>query len=189
MHTQLLSAVALLLALPGLSLLFLGVERTKAIAFPLAFLVFALPIPLGMTETLHLMLRHVTVAAASALLPYLGITVFTEGTTLHLANGALQVADACSGFSTLYAAFAVATLAAYSAASGARRVLVLLAAAPIAIASNLLRVILLVVMVHGWGPDSLHTILHPLSGMMTFALALPLIFWLGGPAEPRRATT
>ena len=138
-HTQLLSAVALLIALPGLSLLFLGVERTKAIAFPLGFMVFALPIPLGITETLHLALRHVTVAAATTLLPYLGITVFTEGTTLNLANGALQVADACSGFSTLYAAFAVATLAAYSAASGARRVLVLLAAAPIAIASNILQ--------------------------------------------------
>jgi len=189
MHTELLSAIALLLALPGLSLLFLGVERTKAIAFPLCFLVFALPIPLGMTETLHLVLRHLTVAATTALMPYLGITVFTEGTTLHLVNGSLEVADACSGFSTLYAAFAVATLAAYTAASTTRRVLVLLAAAPIAIASNVLRVILLIVMVHGWGPDSLHTILHPLSGMMTFALALPLIFWLGGPGSPRRATT
>jgi exosortase len=188
-HTELLSAVALLIALPGLSLLCLGLERTKAIAFPLCFMVFALPIPLGITETLHLALRHMTVAATSALLPYLGISVFTEGTTLHLTNGALQVADACSGFSTLYAAFAVATLAAYTAASPARRVLVLLAAAPIAIASNILRVILLVVMVQGWGADSLHTILHPLSGLMTFALALPLIFWLGGPVAPRRATT
>ena len=187
-HTELLSAVALLIALPGLSLLFLGVERTKAIAFPLGFMVFALPIPLGITETLHLALRHLAVAVASTLLPYLGISVFAEGTTLHLTNGALQVADACSGFSTLDAAFAVATLAAYTAGSGARRVLVLLAAAPIAIASNVLRVILLVVMVHGWGPDSLHTILHPLSGMLTFALALPLIFWLGGPVAPRRAT-
>jgi exosortase len=188
-HTELLSAVALLIALPGLSLLFLGLERTKAIAFPLCFMVFALPIPLGITETLHLALRHMTVAATSALLPYLGVSVFTEGTTLHLTNGALQVADACSGFSTLYAAFAGATLAAYTAASPARRVLVLLAAAPIAIASNILRVILLVVMVQGWGADSLHTILHPLSGLMTFALALPLIFWLGGPVAPRKATT
>ena len=188
-HTELLSAVALLIALPGLSLLFLGLERTKAIAFPLCFMVFALPIPLGITETLHLALRHMTVAATSAVLPYLGVSVFTEGTTLHLTNGALQVADACSGFSTLYAAFAVATLAAYTAASRTRRVLVLLAAAPIAIASNILRVILLVVMVQGWGADSLHTILHPLSGLMTFALALPLIFWLGGPVAPRRATT
>jgi exosortase len=144
-------------------------------------MIFALPIPLGVTETLHLLLRHVTVAAASALLPYVGVTVFTEGTTLHLANGALQVADACSGFSTLYAALAVATLAAYSAGSTARRILVVAAAAPVAIASNILRVIFLVVLVHTRGEDALHTFLHPLSGMMTFALALPLIFWIGGP--------
>ena len=184
-HTELLSAVALLLALPGLALLFLGAARTRAIAFPLFFMIFALPIPLGMTETLHLLLRHVTVAAASALFPYLGITVFTEGTTLHLANGALQVADACSGFSTLYAALAVATLAAYAAGSMARRILVLAAAAPIAIASNILRVIFLVVLVQTRGEDVLHTFLHPLSGMMTFALALPLIFWIGGPPARR----
>src|SRR5262245_33270459 len=43
MHTQLLSAIAIWAALPGLSLLLLGVERTRAMAFPLAFLAFALP--------------------------------------------------------------------------------------------------------------------------------------------------
>jgi len=31
--------------------------------------------------------------------------------------------------------------------------------------------------------EVLETFLHPLSGMMTFALALPVIFWLGG--DPR----
>jgi exosortase len=188
-HTELLSAIALLLTLPGLALLFLGVERTKSIAFPLFFLVFALPIPLGVTETLHLVLRHVTVTVASAVIPHLGIAVFTEGTTLNLPDGSLQVADGCSGFSTLYAALAVATLAAYTATSPTRRVLVLLAAAPIAIASNILRVILLVVLVHVRGQDVLQTFLHPLSGMMTFALALPLIFWLGGPPPKQESRT
>src|SRR5262245_3047010 len=148
-------------------------------------MVFALPIPLGVTETIHLLLRKVTVAGTTALLTLLGISVFTEGTTLHIVNGALQVADACSGFSTLYAALAVATLTASTAASTARRVLVLLAAAPVAIASNILRVVLLVVMVYWGGEDMLHTPLHPLSGMMTFALALPVIFWLGGPGARR----
>jgi len=184
-HTELLSAVAMFLAIPGLSLLFLGAARTKAIAFPLFFMVFALPIPLGITETIHLVLRKVTVAATTALLPVLGISVFTEGTTLHLINGALEVADACSGFSTVYAALAVATLTAYNAGSTARRVLVLLAAAPIAIASNILRVTFLVVLVHLRGEEALHSFLHPLSGMMTFALALPVIFWLGGPPRDR----
>jgi exosortase len=179
-HTELLSAISLVLALPGLSLLFLGTERTRRTAFPLCFMLFALPIPLGITETAHVVLRQITVAAVSTLLPLLGVTVYTEGTTLHLGRGALQIADACSGFSTLYAALAVATLAAYMTSSIGRRILVLVAAAPIAIASNLVRVLVLVLLVQWRGPAVLETFLHPLSGLMTFALSLPVIFWLGG---------
>ena len=113
----------------------------RAILVPLAFLALALPIPLSFTENIHLALRHVATAATAAIVPVLGVPVFVEGTTLHTAQGALQVADACSGFSTLYAAVAVAMLTAYQSASPARRVLVLLGAAPIAIASNILRVV------------------------------------------------
>lgn len=180
MHTQLLSAVAILLALPGLALLLLGVERTRALIFPLVFLAFALPIPLAFTEQIHWQLRLMVTAATAAVVPWLGIPVFVEGTTLHMARGELQIADACSGFSTLYAAAAVACLTAYSAAATGRRVLVMLSAAPLAIAANLLRVILLVVLVAWQGSDVLGTFIHPASGMMTFALALPVIFWLGG---------
>jgi exosortase len=189
MNTQLLAAMALVLALPGLSLLFLGVERTKAIGFPLFLLVLALPIPLSFTETIHLQLRHIATAATAAIVPHFGIPVFVEGTTLHMATGALQVADACSGFSTLHAAIAVSLLTAYLTPSVPRRALVLLAAAPIAIASNVARITLLVVMVVWQGPDVLETFIHPLSGMMTFALSLPVIFWLGGneQRQPRPA--
>jgi exosortase len=188
MHTELLSAVAFILVLPALSLLFLGVPRTKLILFPLFFSVFAIPIPLGMTEHAHLLLRHITVAACSYVLPWLGITVFVDGTTLNTINGSLQVADACSGFSTLYAAFAVACLAAYAAHNPWRRALVLGAAAPIAIASNILRVVLLVALVEWRGEAVLKTPLHPLSGLMTFALALPIIFWLGESSRKARAS-
>jgi exosortase/archaeosortase family protein len=60
-------------------------------------------------------------------------------------------------------------------------------AAPIAIASNILRVVILVMLVLWRGQEVLETPLHPLSGMMTFALSLPIIFWLGGPpAEAKR---
>ena len=184
MHTELLSAAALMLAMPGLSLLTLGVVRTKAILVPLLFLLLSLPIPLSFTERIHLALRHVATAGTAAVVPWIGIPVFVEGTTLHLAQGPLQVADACSGFSTLYAAVAVALLTAYQSASPARRALVLLAAAPIAIASNILRVVLLVVLVARVNVEVLDTWMHPASGIMTFALSLPLIFWLGG--EQRR---
>ena len=189
MHTELLGAGALVVALPGLSLLLLGTERTKAILVPLLILGLALPIPLSFTERIHLVLRHVATASTAWIVPYLGIPVFVEGTTMNTAQGALEVADACSGFSTLYAAVAVAMLTAYQAASPARRVLVLLTAAPIAIASNILRVTLLVALVAWQGGEILDTFVHSLSGMMTFALSLPIIFWLGGEQRAAAAPT
>lgn len=187
MHTELLSAFSLVVLLPGLSLLVLGLTRTKLIVFPLCFLAFALPIPLAMTESLHLYLRHVITAIVAGVLPVLGTPVFAEGTTLNLPYGTLQIADACSGFSTLYAAAAVACLVAYSASGLGRRVSVLLIAAPLAVAANALRVILLAFLVEWRGAEVLHTAIHPLSGILTFALALPPIFWLG--SSSRQATT
>jgi exosortase len=190
MHTGLLSAASIVLALPGLSLLFLGVERTKVILFPLAFMLFALPIPLSLTERLHLVLRHIGANATAAIAPFLGVPVYVSGTTLNMDMTTLEVGDACSGFSTLYAAAAMACLIAYGADTWKRRLLVLLSAAPLAVAANVLRILLLVAIVDRTGVDVLETWIHPASGMLTFALALPVIMWLGQPgASPAPKTT
>ena len=179
MNTELLAAASLVLLLPGLALLTIGAPRTRAILLPLLFLAFALPIPLALTEQLHWQLRLITTSATAAIMPLVGIPVFVEGTTLHLSSGSLQVGDACSGFSTLYAAAAIACLTAFSTEGRARRLIVLLSAVPLAIAANILRVTTLVLLVRWRGEGILDTFIHPLSGMMTFALALPVILWLG----------
>jgi exosortase/archaeosortase family protein len=75
---------------------------------------------------------------------------------------------------------AVACLTAYSIPNAGRRVLVLLSAVPLAVGANLLRVIGLVVLIKWQGGEILETFVHPLSGMLTFAISLPVIFWLGG---------
>jgi exosortase len=186
MHTQILSAIALVLTLPGLALLFLGVPRTKAIGFPLVFMFFTLPIPLALTEHLHLVLRKIATLGTAYVVPKLGVPLYVEGTTLHIPRGILQVADACSGFSTLYAAVAVACLVAYTCPDPRRRVLTLLAAVPLAIGANIIRVILLVLLVQWQGLGILGTSWHTTSGLFTFALALPVIFWIGNvPAKEK----
>lgn len=182
MHTQILSAASIVLALPGLSLLFLGLERTRAIAFPLVFMVFMLPLPLVLTERIHLLLREIATVATATIVPWLGITLFSEGTSLHMREGVLSVGDACSGFSTLYASCAVAALVAYSCDRTSGRIAALAGAVPIAIASNIIRIVLLVLAVRFLGIGSLDTWIHPASGMLTFAISLPLILWLGRPS-------
>lgn len=191
MHTQLLSAASIVLLLPGLSLLFLGAARTWAILFPLVFLTFMLPIPLAVTEKIHLALRHLTASGVEHLVPLFGVPLFRDGLMLDVANARLLVADACSGFSTLYAAGAVACLTAYSTPVLWRKIAVLLLAAPIAIAANILRVTILTLLVRYQGTDVLATSLHEISGIFTFLLALPLIFWIGSsgarPSAPAKA--
>lgn len=187
MHTQLLSAASIVLAMPGLSLLFLGPARTRVILFPLLFLAFMLPIPLGVTENVHLFLRHVTARGVEWLMPMAGVPVFRENLTLHSGDARLFVADACSGFSTLYASVTVACLTAYFCPVPWRRAAVLLSAVPIAITVNTLRVALLVYLVRIRGSEVLDTWMHEGSGILTFVLALPLIFWIGSPPADKRA--
>jgi len=179
MHTQLLSAAAFFISLPGLSLLFLGSERTKVILFPLAMLIFTLPIPLTFTESIHMALRRIATDSTGWLLNVFGIPNFTSGTLIEIPNGSLRVADACSGFSTLYATITIAILTAYLCPSIIRRIAVLLIAIPLAIGVNIVRVFVLTMLVHWVGLDVLATAAHEISGLLTFVVALPIIFWLG----------
>ena len=179
MHSQLLSGIALFLSLPGLALLFLGNERTKAILFPLSTLLLTLPIPLVFTESIHLVLRHIATKSVAWLLKLFGVPVFSSGTLLEVEGGSLMVADACSGFATLYAAITIAILTAYFCNSTTRRILLLLIAAPLAIAVNIMRVLLLTLLVNWFGLDVLATSAHEISGLLTFMIALPIIFFLG----------
>jgi exosortase len=183
-HSQLLSAFALFMSLPGLSLLFMGTERTKAIIFPLLTLFLTLPIPLFLTESIHLTLRHIATDSVAWLLPFFGVPVFASGTLLETPNGLLEVADACSGFSTLYATVTVAILTAYLCPVRHRKILVLAIAVPLAIGVNIVRVLLLTLLVDWVGLDVLNTSAHEISGLLTFVVALPVIFWLGRSPAP-----
>lgn len=182
-HSQLLSAAALFLSLPGLSLLLLGTERTKSILFPLSVMLLTLPIPLVFTESIHLALRYITADSVAWLLPIFGVPVFARGTLLQIPNGALNVADACSGFSILYATVTVAILTAYFCSDTRRRVIILVIAVPLAIGVNIVRVLLLTLLVHWIGLDVLKSSAHEISGLLSFAVAIPIIFWLGRNPE------
>ena len=182
-HSQLLSAAALFLSLPGLTLLLLGTERTKSILFPLSVMFLTLPIPLVFTESIHLALRYIVADSVAWLLPIFGVPVFARGTLLEIPNGSLQVADACSGFSILYATVTVAILTAYFCSDNYRRAIILIIAAPLAIGANIVRVLLLALLVQWFGLDVLKTSAHEISGLLTFAVVLPVIFWLGRNPE------
>lgn len=182
-HTELLSAFGLLLALPGISLLLLGVRRTRALAFPLFLAFFMLPIPGAFLARLHLLLREITTLGTGWTLYQLGVPVFAEGTTITLAVGSLRVVEECSGFSALYAGVTVALVLAYLSRSWPRRVLVVTASVLLALVCNVMRITVLALLVVWFGFEVLETRAHVLSGYASFVLTLLPLFAL---AERRR---
>ncbi len=115
--------------------------------------------------------------------------VTREGTLLTLPNASFLVADACSGFATLYAAVGVAIVLAAHARSWPRRLLLLVAAWPLAVACNIVRVTILVSAANHYGLGLLETPFHAASGVLTFWAVLALLILMADREGLRGAST
>ena len=179
LRSQQLAGLGVVLVLPGLSLLLLGIRRTRLLAVPWLLALFMIPIP--NTVASHLYLRRLTSVLVEPLLSkVLQIPVLREETLLVLPNGSFMVADACSGFATLYASFAVAIVLAAYARSWPRRLLLLLSAFPLAVACNVVRVSMLVALANQMGLGLLDTPFHAASGVLTFWAVLAVMILIAG---------
>jgi exosortase len=180
-RSELLGAVGLVVVLPGLALLLLGPQRTLHIALPLLIAAMMLPIPTVFVSRLSLVLRRITAVAVEQIVPLVGPELAREGTLLYLPNTLVQVADACSGFQTLYASIATGLILTQLVRSRWRRVALLAACVPIALVTNWIRVSVLVLLAHHFGPQILDTGWHEATGLASFFLiALVALFAIAG---------
>ncbi len=135
------TAVVIVLALRG-------PRWVSLLRFPLAYLVFMIPLPAGWVTPLIVELQLIVSAAAVRLLQLFGVAIFREGNVLTLPGDvSLFVAEACSGITSLITLIPIGVFIAYFTESSLRRRLVLvLAVLPIALAGNLARVVLTVLL-------------------------------------------
>jgi exosortase len=152
------------------------------LAWPaLAFLLFMFPLPQAINNLISLPLQQIATAGSCFLLQLSGIWVIQDGNTIHLTTQTheierLEVAAACNGLSMLMtlAATVTATIILIPLPNW-KRVVVLLSAVPIALVSNILRIV-----ATGWcysyiaGP-TLKKWSHDVSGWFMMPLALVLI--------------
>lgn len=185
--SEILGALALVLALPGISLLLLGTRRTWGIAFPLAIAVFMVPIPAGAIDRVVGVLRTITAIGTTELIALVGMPIARVGTTLTVPDLTVEVADNCSGFSTLYAAVLTSLILAQLTRSRPRRLALLASAIPLALVCNILRVTALVLIAKHWGPEVLETSVHPASGVVLFGVVIVALFAIAGPEALRSA--
>jgi len=113
------------------------------------------------------------------LLALVGVPVLREGNIIQLPTMSLEVVEACSGIRSLVSLVTLAVIYGYLMESGrAFRVILALAAVPIAIAANSLRVMGTGLLGLYWGPEKAEGFFHTFSGWVIFILALGMLFAL-----------
>jgi exosortase len=137
-----LRATALPLTVLTIALLAYGRTGARALAFPLAFLVAAIPPPAACLALLSSASQHVAAAVAHRALDLSGIPVAREGLMLHIGRVDLEVTEACNGLRFLFASVIVGLAIAWALPRRrpTERVLVVALALFGGLAANLVRV-------------------------------------------------
>jgi EpsI family protein len=163
----------------GLALLFLGKARTWVLWFPLVFLIFMVPIPASITQSLALNLKLVAAEASVVLANMFTFPMVREGSFIYFKEDFLIIGEVCGGLRSLIALLAFGALMAYlsRARVGARWFLVLMAPL-IAMIANILRIFLLCMIAYFYGSKTAAGTVHDVSGFGIFAVAFVLFFAL-----------
>jgi exosortase len=182
---------SLIVILAGTIWWLLGWEFLKALSFPIAFLIFAIPFP-GIDSMVALPLRYLMSKLGVVILNLLGVPVVLVGTGIlsapdaaqHLATGqkfAVDVANPCSGIRSLFALMMVGALFAHFTLKGAwRKWILFLCTPPLAVLGNLVRILMLTLgtvtfgseFALGKNPLEHPSWFHMLAGYLVFMVAL-----------------
>jgi exosortase D (VPLPA-CTERM-specific) len=169
--------LSLIVTLLGSVLLILGASAFKVLWFPVAYLIFMIPIWEIVTDPLHLPFQLFSATIGVKLLQSVGIPVYQQGIYMELPNITLEVARACSGVNYLIAVIAIGIPQAYLFLKGwTKRVLLVGFAVTIAVLSNGLRVALIgFLSYHGLGGD-IHGPYHVLQGLFVSMVGYAALF-------------
>jgi exosortase len=177
-----LQGLALVAAVASCAFYLGGSRGLRVLAFPLAFLVFMVPLPEGWLTPLIVDLQLLVSSSAVELMGWFGSAVARSGNVIVLPAGdTLFVAEACSGITSLVTLTPLAIVLAYfTEKTLARRLTIVFAVVPAAMFGNLLRVIVTVLAAERYGAEAATgNWLHESAGLFTFSLACLALIGLG----------
>jgi len=174
----------------GLTWTFLGAAMTRRLAFPLAYLAFMLTFPPFFVNRLSYALKEIAMHASTWAADLLGVTFQRSGMTLHLATGELRVENPCSGLRSLIALLATGAAFAFFQPGGFwRRAPLVVAAIPIAVVANAVRLTALILVAHYGSVETATGAFHDWSGHAIYVVALAGLLAVRAVLMPRDTAT
>jgi exosortase C (VPDSG-CTERM-specific) len=175
-----LETVSFLCCLAAGGFFFLGRDWMRAAAFPLAYLIFMVPMPDAMADALESASKYASAEVANALFHLSGTPFLREGLVFQLPNITIEVAQECSGIRSSWVLLMTSILAANLFLKTPWRRLALVAfVIPLAILRNGFRILVIGLLCVNVGPQMIHSVIHRRGGPLFFALSLvPLLLLL-----------
>lgn len=174
------SGFSMLIVLYGLVLYFLGADFVKKTAFPLLFLVFMIPLPEVTITNMSFQLKMFAAKIAGITLNNMNIPAVQDGSIIKMRHTHVVVDDVCSGLRSLIALTALGSIFAYwLKASMAKKIILFLSTIPIAVVTNVCRVVILASISEIWGAQYAEGFVHDATGFLVFVIAFILLYTVG----------
>jgi len=157
---------------------FIGWRALATLWFPLFYLLFAVPVPESLIALITNPLKLWITDTAVELLYFLGYPIASAGVTIQIGQYQLLVAQACAGLNSLITLSALTLFYVYISHRSEWRYMsaLTLIVIPVAIFSNLVRVLILVLLTYYVSEAAAQGFLHNFAGMTTFVIGLVTIF-------------
>ncbi|HET7061198.1 MAG TPA: exosortase A [Nitrosospira sp.] len=173
---QVVAQFFLIAMIPASVWVILGTNMVRALAFPLGYLLLAVPFGEALIPPLINFTADFTVRA----LQLTGIPVYREGSFFTIPSGNWSVVEACSGLRYLIASFTLGTLYAYlTYRSLPRRLIFITLSVIVPILANGIRAYLIVMTGHLSEMRLAVGIDHLIYGWVFFGVVMLLLFWIG----------
>lgn len=173
-----IEALAMYAALIAGGYLLFGGALIRSIWFPLLYLALALPPPDSVVAAITQPIKIAISAWAVALLHALGYPIASSGVTIQIAQYELLVAAACAGLNSIISLGAICLFYGYlrHRTNFLSFIVIGLSVIPIAIFSNFVRVLILILITYYLGESAAQGFLHDFAGLTMFAVALVTVF-------------
>jgi exosortase C (VPDSG-CTERM-specific) len=174
--------------------LILGRQWMAAAGFPVAFLIFLVPLPDAAANFLENASMLASTEVASLLFDATGTPVLRSGTVFELPGMVIRVAQECSGIRSSWVLFITGLVAANLFLNSTWRRFILVAfIVPLGIVRNGFRILVIGLLCVHLGPQMIHSAIHRKGGPVFFALSLIplllLLLWLRRGETRRGAET
>jgi len=155
-----------------------GGKLMRAVWFPLVYLAFALPPPDTVVTAVTQPIKIAISSWAVSVLHLLGYPVAGSGVAIQIGQYQLLVAAACAGLNSIMTLTALCLFYVYlkHRSNVAAFVVIAIAAIPVAVISNFVRVLVLVLITYYFGDAAAQGFVHDFAGLLMFAVALLTIF-------------